>query len=184
MKTDEIKLLYEYNYWSTQCILTTCAKVSEEQYVTTTNFGNLRAILVHIVDTTWSWRTAFQEYFFAVDPLNASSPTEATKVWDIGELTVADLTTLDAVNERWQAEVKALWVYLDSLTDQDLNGLVRYGIPEGPVRERVLWHCLLHLVNHGTQHRSEAAALLTSYGQSPGDLDFTVFLNQYFNLPT
>ena len=28
------------------------------------------------------------------------------------------------------------------------------------------------------QHRSEAAALLTSYGQSPGEIDFTVFLNE------
>jgi uncharacterized damage-inducible protein DinB len=42
----------------------------------------------------------------------------------------------------------------------------------------VLWHCLLHVVNHGTQHRSEAAAILTGYGHSPGDLDFTMFLSQ------
>jgi hypothetical protein len=28
------------------------------------------------------------------------------------------------------------------------------------------------------QHRSEAAALLTGYGQSPGEIDFTVFLNE------
>jgi uncharacterized damage-inducible protein DinB len=41
----------------------------------------------------------------------------------------------------------------------------------------VLWHCLVHVVNHGTQHRSEAALLLTNDGQSPGDLDFTLFLN-------
>jgi len=61
---------------------------------------------------------------------------------------------------------------------------VRYLIPGGIVRERVLWHCLLHVVNHGTQHRSEAAALLTSYGQSPGGLDFTLFLNEHFNLPS
>ncbi len=57
-----------------------------------------------------------------------------------------------------------------------LTRMVRYPIDSGELRERVLWHCLLHVVNHGTQHRSEAAAILTSYGASPGDLDFTVFL--------
>ena len=34
------------------------------------------------------------------------------------------------------------------------------------------------IVQIGTQHRSEAAILLTSYGQSPGDFDFTMFVNE------
>ncbi len=42
----------------------------------------------------------------------------------------------------------------------------------------MLWQLMLHLINHGTQHRSEAAALLTGYGQSPGDLDLILYLRK------
>ena len=174
MKTDEVKLLYEYNYWVVRRILTTCANVSQEQYVAPTSYGSLRATLIHTLDAEWAWGLICKESSQAAEP----------KLWDHPELTEADLPTLDALQERWQAEEREMRVYLGSLNDQDLNGLVRYLIPSGIVRERVLWHCLLHIVNHGTQHRSEAAALLTSYGWSPGDLDFTRFLNEHFNLPS
>jgi uncharacterized damage-inducible protein DinB len=90
----------------------------------------------------------------------------------------AAFPTVDVVEQRWNAEERAMRDYLAHLTDDNLTAYVRYTTPEGDKRERVLWHCLLHVVNHGTQHRSEAAAILTGYGSSPGDLDFTVFLNE------
>jgi uncharacterized damage-inducible protein DinB len=40
-----------------------------------------------------------------------------------------------------------------------------------------LWQQLLHQVNHATQHRSEAALLLTRLGFSPGWLDLLVYLD-------
>jgi uncharacterized damage-inducible protein DinB len=180
MKIDEVKLLYEYNYWADKRILAACANVTPEQYTAATAFGSLHGALVHTLDSEMGWRLGFQKYFVPADRL--SSAPEAP-LWDVEELTEADLPTLDAVRARWQQDEQAMRSYLDSVSDADLNGYVRYLIPEGHVRERVLWTCLVHVVNHGTQHRSEAAAILTSLGQSPGGMDMTVFYNHYYNLP-
>ena len=71
--------------------------------------------------------------------------------------------------------------FLVALKDDDLNQVVRYTSTKGKPFENTLWHLLLHVVNHGTQHRSEAAILLTEYGASPGDLDFILFLREQYD---
>lgn len=183
MKIDEIKLLYEYNFWADRRILDTAGKVSEAQYTTITSFGCLRPTLIHLVDAMWAWRLSFQHRFVAPEYLTTATSITPATMWEHDDLTESDLPTLETLKSRWQEEETALRAYLAGLRDSDLNGLVRYLIPGNILRERVLWHCLVHLVNHGTQHRSEAAALLTHWGHSPGGLDFTAFLNQHFNLP-
>jgi len=94
------------------------------------------------------------------------------------DLAEAEFPTLDRLEQHWREEERAMRDYLATLQDDDLTRIVRYTTDEGVRRERVLWHCLIHVVNHGAQHRSEAAAILTGYGQSPGEIDFTVFLNE------
>ena len=69
--------------------------------------------------------------------------------------------------------------YLVNLSDDEMENHLRYTTDTGIERDRILWQCLYHVVNHGTQNRSEAAAFLTDFGNSPGDLDFTVFLKEY-----
>lgn len=160
MQIVEIKLMYAYNFWANRLMLAKCAEVATEQFgaPTTHSWGSLHGTLVHILDSEFGWRRLLQ-----------------TGEVEFDEITPEMAPTVAAVRERWTAEEAAWGEYLGSLADADMHSIIRYTVPEG-IRERVLWHCLFHVVNHGMQHRSEAAHMLTQYGQSPGDIDFTLFL--------
>ena len=68
--------------------------------------------------------------------------------------------------------------FVDGLTEERLKAEFDYISTEGEAHRRVVWEAMLHLVTHGMQHRTEAAAMLTAMGHSPGDIDLIVFLNQ------
>lgn len=172
MKIDEIKLLYGYNDWADARILAACARVSPQQYAAPASYGHggLRATMVHILDNIWQQRITLQGYY--------QEPLANEAAYDATELHENTLPTLAMLRERWLIEQREMWAYLDTLTEEALNSSIRYVIP-GAVRERVVWHVLLDLTLHAAQHRSEAAALLTAYGQSPGDFDFTMFQSGY-----
>ena len=69
----------------------------------------------------------------------------------------------------WADSWDALDAWLDTLTDEWLQD-GDDGVP--------FWQMLAHVANHGTQHRSEAAAILTEAGRSPGDLDMILFAGE------
>ena len=161
MNIQDILIIYEYNYWANKRILTASAKVTEKQFLAPANFpfGGLRGTLVHILDGEFGWRTFFQ-----------------TDEWSAPDLKAEDFPTLASVQVRASQEEKEMRAYLATLNDKDMTSHKYYKNEKGEPRDRIFWQCLWHVVNHGTQHRSEAAALLTDYNASPGDLDFTVYL--------
>ena len=68
--------------------------------------------------------------------------------------------------------------FVDILTDERLSGHFDYTSTEGTPYKRILWHAIAHLVNHRTQHRSEAAVTLTNFGHSPEEVDLIYFLGE------
>ena len=64
------------------------------------------------------------------------------------------------------------------MTEEKLYSKFKYISTEGFPHERMLWESMAHLVNHGTQHKTETAAILTGMGYSPGDIDLIVYLNE------
>ena len=148
MQADEIRWLFSYDRWATRRVLAVLDALDPAVWTRPGAVGDwgLGSILVHHLGASQRWRLAFE--------------TEGN-----GELPEPErdpLPTIDELRERWQAEWAAVDVWLPTVTDGFLAH-VHEGVP--------LWQMLVHVVNHGTQHRAEAAALLTPEGRSPGELD-------------
>lgn len=154
--------LFDYNYWANERILRAAAKVNHAQFVapTTHSHGSLRGTLVHTLMAEWMWLSRWQ----------GVSPTE--------RLREEDYPTIDALVVRWNEEEQKMRAFLAMLREGDLLRRVRYTNTHGAPFERPLWEMMVHIVNHGTQHRSEAAAILTELGHSPGDWDLIYFADE------
>jgi uncharacterized damage-inducible protein DinB len=162
MKKSEILTFYQYNAWADTCILNTVAQVTAEQFLAPASYshGGLRGTLVHILFAEWIWRARWE----------GVSPSKGFKA--------EDFPTFEALHSRWKIEEKALLAFVENVSEQKLDGVVQYSRTGGEPRENILWHLMLHLVNHGTQHRSEVAIMLTDLGHSPGDIDFITYLRE------
>jgi uncharacterized damage-inducible protein DinB len=154
------KTLYDYNYWANAKILDATEQLSEAQFIEQTpeGHGSLRGTLVHMLSAEWMWRSRWQ----------GTSPME--------NLREENLLTLGALRMRWHEEEQQMQAFLDALREEDMQRVVPYTNTRGQTYSAPLWQMMGHLVNHGTQHRSEAAVILSRLGHSPGDVDLLIFL--------
>lgn len=154
-----IGTLFAYDAWASARIFDSAARLDPADLDVTplAGLGSLRRILVHTVSAMWIWRSR----------LEGSSPNT--------QLDPADFLTLDAIRQRWEAEVAGLQAFIAEVDDTILAEPLDYLTTGGAPQRTPRWQILAHLANHGTQHRSEAAALLTALGHSPGDLDLILF---------
>lgn len=156
-KTDIVTLV-AYTFWADERVLDACENVSDAEFVRAVTpdpgWHSLRGTLVHLLDTVYGWRVALQN------------------LPDAGVLNEADFPDVASLRLRWQAEEAAWLDYLASLDEAALNAVWR---AEDTIR-RSRWQTILHLINDGTYHRSEAATMLTGFGHSPGELDFEGYL--------
>ncbi len=159
MNKSDLLTLYDYNYWANARVLNAASKVSAEQFAAPyrLSHGSLRGTLVHTFGTEVVWRVRCQE---GVSPTTLPGENE--------------FLSPETLRQRWRTEEQAMRAYLASLSDEDVNRRVQYKSTKGVPYEDLLWHLLVHVVNHGTQFRAEAAVALTDYGCSPGDLDMLV----------
>ena len=158
MHKNDVETLIAYNFWADNEILAACEHISVADFTRQASpdpgWHSLRGTLVHLLDTEYGWRVALQN------------------LPDAGVMQEDDFPNVASLRVRWQAEAAAWRDYIAALDEAALNAVWR---AEETI-QRTRWQTILHVINDGTYHRSEAAAMLTGYGRSPGELDFEGYL--------
>ncbi len=167
MNADELRLLFDYNYWATARLMRVAQEVLPEQFTVPnlSSYGSLRGTLVHTLRAEIIWRQCLQGNPQPVDlPVEANFPTP------------------QALYKAWVAEELLMRAYLQGLRDADLLAMVEYKstktADQGLAYRNTVWQILTHVVNHGTQHRAEAAAMLTDFNHSPGEIDLILYYRE------
>jgi len=159
LHASDLEVLFDYSYSATRIILDAAQRLTDEQWSAQPPLDgsqSLQDTLVHALDCELGWR----------DNLRAGQSDASP------ELDPADFPNAAALADAWREDERIMRAWLAMLDDHTVNAATY-------IPHLRLWQCLVHVVNHSTQHRSEAAMILTHFGQSPGDLDFTFYFRGF-----
>jgi uncharacterized damage-inducible protein DinB len=160
MDAADVLILTEYNRWANERIFRRAVHLGPAEL--NAAFGQTRrtisGCLLHLADAQWYWRVLCE---------TGQSPGQ--------ELRPDDFASVHDLRAFAREEDEHLIRFAKSLTDAQVNRLHTYGLPRAKPRTQVMWKLLVHVVNHGTQHRAEIGLRLGDLGRSPGSLDFVVY---------
>ena len=159
LHASDLEVLFDFSYAATRIILASAERLADDAWTEDPPLHESRSlqhILVHMLDSEQGWRENLR-----AGRRNASP-----------ELDPADFPNAATLSAAWREDERVMRAWLATLDDETVNAA-------SYIPQLKLWQCLAHVVNHGTQHRSEAAMILTHFGQSPGDLDFTFYFKGF-----
>jgi uncharacterized damage-inducible protein DinB len=145
MKPNEIKTLFDYNFWAFEQVWECISQLSDEQFIKEIDYstGSIRNIVVHMMSANIRW----------VSRLQSKTPQL--------HLALEDFDTLAKTKAKWDELRQEFLDYLYSLDQEQLDAAANWEIPaRGWKLDNHRWEILLHVANHATDHRSQILAIL------------------------
>ncbi len=162
-----VKRLYEYHAEATERVLRSAQTLTTEQFTAVVVAGQpaLRDTLAHLCSAQRVHLSWWDGSLSGEESFRRRFPPQ-------------DYPDIRAVREMWNDLLRDTRTFIETLPDAAaLERVYSRTRPDGRVQQRRLWEMMLHVLNHGTQHRSEAAMVLTQLGQSPGWLDVLYYVD-------
>ena len=162
MTQNEIRTLYEFNYWAKGRMLGVLDSLPEEELYKDlkTSFGGIHSTIVHICAAEDIWLKRFTG---ALGPKFLKDP---------------DLPKYSDVKTKWMEVEKSMVEYVQSISDEQLQKSFSYTNIKGEAFTNIRWHALQHLVNHSTYHRGQITSMVRQLGGTPVSTDLIAFYRQ------
>jgi uncharacterized damage-inducible protein DinB len=160
---DSIRMLYDYNHWANGLIWeSSILTLTDEQFYQPFDYsvGGIHHQIIHIISAEWVWFSR----------LNGSSPNTM--------LNPADYPTREAIRTKWD-EVETLGRNtLNHYTEATLESDLVYRTTSSQEQRQNIGELLLHLMNHGTDHRAQVLYMLYQLGAPTVAQDILYYLRE------
>ncbi len=162
MALNLIHTLYDYNYWAHKLVWASVMKLSDEEFERNLDYswGSVKAQVIHTMSAEWMW----------FERLKGTSPSNM--------LNSADFPDRAAIQKRWSEIEHDVRMYVAYLNDAKLRGTFTYATTSGKMHTQRVGEILLHVVNHGTDHRAQTLSMLNKLGAPTVEQDLVFYLRE------
>lgn len=159
MTVAELMDLYEYNRWAHRRILDSAGELTMEQYERQVagSFPTLRDTLEHVLAAEVVWLSRWEGH----------SLGEAPDFTGLGDAT--------ALERLWNSFWHRQFAFLAALADDELMRPIAIRTRSGIETVQPLCDTMLHVVNHASYHRGQAASLIRQLGGTPVGTDYFLY---------
>jgi len=163
MNANAFRHFYDYHFAENRKIWDSVTQLSEEQFTQHVDYsyGSVRDQIVHLMSCDEIW---FSE-------LRGIEPPEP--------FPAADVDDRNMIRTHWDGVEQIMRSYLDELRDDML-----FNKPiEEPEEDKVLfaWQVLLHVANHGTDHRAQLLRVLNDLGVETTSQDYIFYVYDHLS---
>jgi uncharacterized damage-inducible protein DinB len=151
----------DYDIWANRRILDAAAALTPDEL--TRDFGSadksILGTLLHVYGGSVVWIERVYGTSLRARPYDEHATLETLHAaWPM-------------VWERWKG-------YVGGLTAESAEAEIGYSTFKGDAFHSPAWQIILHVVNHGTHHRGQAAGFMRSLGKTPPALDLMQYYRQ------
>lgn len=159
MNVAELIDLYEYNRWAHERTLEAAIELTTEQYERAVggSFPSLRATFQHMLAAEVIWLSRWEGHSLGDSP-DFSALGEAT-----------------SLQRLWGSFWHRQFNFLRSLADDELTRPIAIRTRSGIETVQPLCETMLHVVNHSTYHRGQAAGQIRQVDGTPNTTDYFIY---------